>query len=356
MRPRTHLVVAAVLVLAAAALSQEPMHRGPHKGMRHGGMRGEGMHLGMFRALPEAFHSSKNPITPEKVELGRMLFFEKRLSAGRNVSCNSCHDLATFGVDNARVSTGHRGQRGNRNSPTVYNAAGQFVQFWDGRAADVEEQAKGPVLNPVEMAMPSAESVAAALQAIPGYHPLFARAFPGEENPVSFDNMARAIAAFERTLVTPSRWDRYLKGETAALSAAEKSGFEAFHDNGCVHCHAGVLIGGASYAELGAARPWADTRDPGRQGVTGQQRDRMVFKVPSLRNVEKTAPYFHDGSVATLEEAVRAMAKHQVGSDIESGEAARIVAWLRSLTGELPPGERIRKPALPPDAHIPGAE
>jgi cytochrome c peroxidase len=281
-----------------------------------------------------------------QVKLGRMLYYETRLSKGQDLSCNSCHDLEKYGVDGERTSEGHLKQRGDRNSPTVYNAAAHFVQFWDGRAPDVEAQAKGPVLNPVEMAMPGEQAVVAVLESIPEYVTAFQQAVPGEQKPVSYDNMAKAIGAFERGLMTPSRWDKFLGGDTAALTAAEQGGARTFINAGCGSCHAGALLGGHIYQKIGAMRPYPDTSDPGRFKVTKAERDRMMFKVPSLRNVAKTAPYFHNGKIGGLEQAVAEMAVYQLGRQMTADEVASIVTFLNTLTGEIP-AEYIRKPELP---------
>jgi cytochrome c peroxidase len=281
-----------------------------------------------------------------QVKLGRMLFYDARLSKGQDISCNSCHDLEKYGVDGEPTSDGHKGQRGDRNSPTVYNAAAHFVQFWDGRAEDVEAQAKGPVLNPIEMAMPGEQAVVAVLEAIPEYVAAFQEAFPGEAKPVSYDNMAKAIGAFERGLVTPSRWDKFLNGDQGALTAEEQSGARKFIAAGCGTCHAGALLGGHIYQKIGAMRPYPDTSDPGRFKVTKVERDRMLFKVPSLRNVAKTAPYFHNGKIGGLEQAVAEMSEYQLGRQMTADEVASIVTFLNSLTGEIP-AEYIRKPELP---------
>jgi cytochrome c peroxidase len=302
--------------------------------------------LAAFGALPERFENPANPITPAKVALGKQLYFDPRLSKNHDVSCNSCHDLAMGGVDGKPTSPGHKGQLGGRNSPTSLNAAGHFVQFWDGRAADVEAQAKGPVLNPGEMAMPSAAAVEKVLASILGYVTAFKEAFPESKKP-TFDDMALAIAAFERTLVTPSRWDRYLGGDKAALTAEEKAGFNTFVETGCISCHTGALVGGGMYQKAGLVKPWPNQKDQGRFDLTKVEADKMFFKVPSLRNIEKTAPYFHDGSVATLPEAVKTMASHQLGKELGEPEVAGIVAWLKTLTGELAPGVGD-KPELPP--------
>jgi len=292
--------------------------------------------------MPDA----KNPITEATVALGRMLYYETRLSKNHDVSCNTCHPLDDYGADRQPVSDGHRKQTGTCNAPTVYNAAGHFVQFWDGRAPDVEEQAKGPVLNPVEMAMPSEKAVVAVLRSMPEYVAAFRKAFPGAKDPVGYDQMARAIGAFERKLVTPSRWDKFLQGDRAALTDAEKAGFNKFLEVGCATCHAGTHLGANSFQKLGQVKPWSHTADLGRYAVTRQDADKMVFKVPSLRNIEKTAPYYHDGSVKTLEEAVRLMAEHQNGRLLVQAEVESIVAWLKTLTGPIPQ-DYIKPPALP---------
>jgi cytochrome c peroxidase len=300
-----------------------------------------------FAPLPNAMESPANPITPAKVELGRMLYYEPRLSKNQKISCNSCHGLSTFGVDNEPTSDGHKGQRGDRNSPTVYNAAGHVAQFWDGRAGTVEEQAKGPVLNPVEMAMPSEKHVIAVLTSMPEYVAAFQKAFPGEAKPVTYDNFAKAVGAFERNLVTPSRWDQYLKGDKNALTEQEKQGFLKFSDTGCAACHSGAYVGGSLYQKLGVAKPWPDAKDPGRFNVTKNERDRLMFKVPSLRNIEKTGPYLHNGQVATLEEAIRLMAEYEVGKSLAPADVAAIATWLKTLTGTIP-ADYIREPKLPP--------
>ncbi len=316
-------------------------------GPRHGRMMGGrmGMMHG-FRPLPASFENETNPATQAKVELGRMLYFEKRLSKSGQFSCNSCHDLATYGVDNQPTSTGHNGQKGSRNSPTVYNAAGEFAQFWDGRAQTVEEQAKGPMLNPVEMALVSGDEAAAILKRYPEYVRRFREAFPGEADAVTFDNAARAIGAFERKLVTPSKWDRFLKGDQDALTEQERMGFHTFMHTGCASCHSGTLVGGGSFQKLGAEKAYPDSSDTGRHQVTKNAQDRMMFKVPSLRNVEKTGPYFHNGKVGKLEEAVAQMAEYQLGTKLKQEEVESIVAWLKTLTG-APPAELIREPKLP---------
>jgi len=301
---------------------------------------------GVFGRLPAEASNPANPVTDAKVALGRTLYYDARLSKNHDVSCNSCHLLGSFGVDGEPTSPGHRGQRGERNSPTVYNAALHVAQFWDGRAADVEEQAKGPVLNPVEMAMPSEAAVVAVLQSIPGYAPLFEAAFPEDAQPISYDNMARAIGAFERRLMTPSAFDAFLAGNDAALTDAQVAGAVAFMDTGCISCHMGPAIGGSLYRKLGLVNPYA-TEDPGREKVTGDPADRHVFKVPGLRNVARTGPWLHDGSVASLDQVISIMAEHQLGRSLDPDQGADIRAFLESLTGTLETA-LIAPPTLPP--------
>lgn len=294
--------------------------------------------LPAFGPLPATMESKDNPLTPAKIALGRVLYSERRLSASNELSCASCHALDKFGVDGEQTSEGHKKQRGARNSPTVYNAAGHFAQFWDGRAKTVEEQAKGPITNPIEMAMTDEKAVVAELKKIKAYEPQFKSAFPEDKDPITMDNIAKAIGAFERTLVTPSRWDAFLKGDKTALTEAEKAGFKKFTSVGCNTCHAGPYVGGQSFQKLGLAKPWPKTDDLGRYLVTKQDADKMFFKIPSLRNVAKTAPYFHDGSVATLDEAITLMGKHQLGVDLSVADVTSIAAFLGALTGELPKG------------------
>jgi cytochrome c peroxidase len=303
--------------------------------------------LTAFAPLPVDVPAAGGAATDDLVALGKMLYFEPRLSKSQKISCNSCHDLATYGVDNQPTSDGHKGQLGDRNSPTVFNAAAHFVQFWDGRAADVEEQAKGPVLNPVEMAMPAEPVVVRVIESIPEYVALFTRAFPNDKRPVSYDNMAKAIGAFERKLMTPSRWDQFLKGDHSALTPEEQAGFKTFVAVGCKTCHAGALLGGSFYQKLGVAKEFPRSADPGRAKLTRNDADRGVFKVPSLRNIEKTGPYFHDGQTPDLDQAVRDMGEYQLGRPLTAEETKQIIDFLRVLTGTIDP-ELTRPPTLPP--------
>ncbi len=311
----------------------------------------------VFGALPSEVASEANPVTEAKVKLGRMLYYDTRLSKSQQFSCNSCHQLDNFGVDGEPTSPGHGDARGNRNSPTVYNAALHLAQFWDGREPDVEAQAKGPILNPVEMAMPSEEAVVALLKTVPGYPPLFAEAFPGEDDPVSYDNLARAIGAFERRLLTPAPIDRFAAGDGdgSTLSEAQKRGLRSFLEIGCQTCHLGAAIGGGQYQKLGLIHPY-ETADRGRAALTGNEAELHVFKVPSLRNVEKTGPWFHDGSLTSLAEAVRVMAWHQRGVELSEGQIEEIVSFLGALTGEVD-ADYVAVPELPASsAETPGPD
>ena len=302
--------------------------------------------LQMFAPLPAVMSTADNPITDAKVTLGRTLYYDARLSANQKISCNTCHPLDAYGAESKSVSTGFKRQQGKRNAPTVYNAAGHFVQFWDGRAPSVEEQAKGPVTNPVEMAMPSNTATVEVIKSMPEYVALFQSAFPGDKDPVTYNNMALAIGAFERGLVTPSRWDAFLKGDQSALTDAQKKGFNTFAATGCQWCHAGAYVGGASYQKLGVVKPWPKQDDQGVYQLTKDDVDKMVFKVPSLRNIKKTGPYFHDGSVAKLDEAIRNMAVHQRGVNLTDAQVKSIEAWMDSLTGQIPL-DYIKAPELP---------
>ena len=289
-----------------------------------------------------------NQATPAKITLGKMLFFDPRLSASHAISCNSCHNMGLGGADGQSTSLGHRWQHGGRNAPTVLNSVFNTAQFWDGRAKDLEQQAGGPIINPVEMASPEAH-IAAQLASIPGYHKLFADAFPGEKNPVTSANVQKAIANFEATLITPNApFDRFLKGQTAALTPVQKEGLALFMDKGCSACHNGVNIGGNRYAPFGVAeKPGAEllpAGDLGRFTVTNTSSDKYVYKVPTLRNVALTAPYFHTGKVWDLRQAVAIMGSSQLGTQLTGAEIDKITAFLESLTGEQP---NIVYPLLP---------
>ncbi|MFN7926503.1 MAG: cytochrome-c peroxidase [Blastocatellia bacterium] len=302
-----------------------------------------------FSVLPaQAPELKNNPLTPAKIELGKLLFFDPRLSSTGTVSCNSCHNVAKSGVDNREVSLGVNGLTGTRNSPTVFNAVFNVAQFWDGRAKDLQEQAKGPIQNPVEMNNAPAQ-VVQTLRAIPTYANLFQTAFPNEVEPLTFDNLAKAIAAFEATLLTPSaRFDQYLAGNEAALNEQEQRGLSLFISKDCASCHKGVNLGGLSYHRFGVAKKPAPEilppADKGRHAVTHLASDEYVFRAPSLRNVELTAPYFHSGKVWELKEAITVMTNAQLGIKLKDKEIEDIAAFLKTLTGVLP---KIEAPTLP---------
>ncbi|ABX49816.1 cytochrome-c peroxidase [Shewanella baltica] len=281
---------------------------------------------------------------PEKVELGKMLFFEPRLSKSGYISCNSCHNLATGGVDALPTSVGHNWQQGPINSPTVLNANYMLAQFWDGRASDLQAQAAGPIENPKEMGYSHALATQ-TIASMPAYRAHFAKVY-GDEN-VTIDRLTDAISTFEKTLVTPnSPFDQYLLGKQDAISVDAKAGYQLFKSKGCVSCHNGPAVGGTMYMKMGLIKPF-HTNNPaeGRIAVTGKEADKFVFKVPTLRNIELTYPYFHDGSVWTLEEAVNTMADIQLGQKLSDKENLEMVAFLVSLTGDQP---QITLPILPP--------
>lgn len=308
--------------------------------------------LSFFGVLPSSAENEDNILSDIKVTLGKKLFHDPRLSKSSFISCNSCHNLATYGVDNLPTSVGHNWQLGNRNAPTVLNAAFHTTQFWDGRAADVEEQATMPIMNPIEMAIPHEEISTERIASIKEYVEMFAEAFPGEEQPVTLTNIGRAIAAFERTLITPSRFDQYMQGDTEALNEQEKRGLTAFIAANCQTCHMTPLLGGHIYQKFGVMKDYweltgSTIKDVGRSEITKNENEKYFFKVPSLRNVTRTYPYFHDGSVWDLKEAVSIMNELQFGKKLGDQELDDIVAFLGTLTGELPEHARIL-PILPP--------
>ncbi|ALJ03955.1 cytochrome C peroxidase [Pseudalgibacter alginicilyticus] len=295
----------------------------------------------LFGTLPIQADNPENEITEEKVALGQKLYFDNRLSKDNTQSCNTCHNLKTFGVDNLSTSPGNNGGLGTRNSPTVLNAALHTDQFWDGREPDVEAQAGGPILNPVEMAMPSEEIVVERLLEDADYLEMFGLAFPADQEPISYKNIQKAIGAFERKLITPSRFDDFLAGDLESLNEKELYGLQIFMDNGCTACHSGNALGGNVHQKFGLFDDyWHHTKseniDKGKFEVTNNEGDKYIFKSPSLRNIAKTYPYFHDGSVHDLEDAVAIMGKIQLNKDFTAEELEAMVAFLNSLTGELP--------------------
>ncbi len=303
--------------------------------------------LGLFQPLPEVAENAENPVTKEKTDLGRMLYYDERLSMNRSVSCNTCHALDDFGDDGLALAKGIHDHIAPRSSPTVYNSAIQVAQFWDGRAKDVEEQALGPVLAGGEMGMPDADYVVKVLKTIPGYVDAFKKAFPGDEDPVTFVNMGKAIGAFERLLQTPAPWDDFLKGDDSALTNKQKHGLNVFLTTGCATCHNGMGVGGHMFQKRGLVKEWP-TEDLGRYSVTKNEAEKYFFKVPILRNVVETGPYLHDGSAETIEEVVSQMAEYQLGRELSDEDVDAIVDFLGALTGTIDE-KIIAKPELPAD-------
>jgi cytochrome c peroxidase len=295
----------------------------------------------MFAVLPTSAPNPENALTPEKIALGKTLYYDKRLSKDQTQSCNTCHDIANYGVDNEPTSKGDNGGLGTRNSPTVFNAALHVAQFWDGRNKDVEEQAGGPILNPVEMAIPDEAFIIDRLKKVDEYQTMFAAAYPDDNDPFTYKNLTWAIGAFERTLLTPSKFDKYLAGDDKALSVAELKGMKTYVDVGCTTCHAGPLLGGTLFMKFGLTVNYWDLThsaviDSGKYVETHNPADMFVFKSMPLRNIEKTAPYFHDGSVAGLEDAVKIMAKTELNRELTDEQVADITTFLKTLTGDIP--------------------
>lgn len=313
-----------------------------------------------FEALPDAPPTpADNVMSAAKVELGKQLFFDPRLSVDGTVSCNSCHNVMSSGTDNRAVSVGVDGQKGGRSAPTVWNAAFLSVQFWDGRANTLEDQAKGPILNPIEMGMPDHRTAVRRIENLPGYVAQFESVFGGAR-PVSYDNIAKAIAAYERTLITPnSPFDRFQRGDQAALTAEAQRGMKLVEEVGCTGCHNGPNFAGPAlptgqgffqkfpiYTRNEYVKKYNLADDKGRFTLTKNPDDRNFWRVPMWRNIALTAPYFHNGSVKTLPDAVRVMAKTQLNKDLTTDEVSDIVAFLNSLTGEFPAQTLPRLPDI----------
>ncbi len=305
---------------------------------------------GLFQPIPLKPPAIKDvPATPAMVDLGKALYFDPRLSQSHNISCNTCHQVGLGGVDMLPTSIGHKWQRGGRNAPTVLNAVFNATQFWDGRAADLKAQAGGPIQNPIEMGI-THEHAIEMLKGIPGYAKPFEAAFPADKDRITMANVVTAIAAFEATLITPNApFDKYLRGDANALTAEQKDGLKIFMEKGCAGCHAGINVGGQMYAPFGVIeKPGADflpPADKGRFEVTKTVSDEYVFRVPPLRNIELTPPYFHTGKSWDLRQAVAVMGTSQLGQTLTDDEVSKITAYLKSLTGEQP---QVTYPILPP--------
>jgi cytochrome c peroxidase len=310
-----------------------------------------------WEALPDVAPApADNPTTAAKVALGKMLYMDPRFSSTGTVSCNSCHNVMEGGDDSRTFSMGVHGKTGGRNAPTVWNSAFHSVQFWDGRADLLEDQAKGPVTNPVEMGVSEIEQAMDKVRAIPGYKAYFVEAF-GEDS-MTVDNAAKAVAAFERTLITPnSAYDKYVKGDKKAMTSQQIRGMETFASSGCVSCHSGAAFNGPkmefgqgfyakfpTFADNEYNEKYNLSADKGREEATGKAADAHMYRVTTLRNITDTAPYFHNGSVNDLSEAVRIMAKTQLNKDLSDSSVEDIVAFLAALTGEYP---EIMMPRLP---------
>ena len=311
----------------------------------------------VFQPLPKTMATEEFPTPEDRVQLGRMLFFDPRMTVDGNMSCSTCHQPAFYGTDALPTSIGIRGRPHPRHAPTILNAAVQFVIYWRGDRVNLEDQAFQAQTSPITGGQSDHQAVVDRVNQLPGYPPLFEKAFPGEARPVTPENIAKAIGAFERTLVTPSPFDTYLAGNVNALSPAARAGLAKFIGTGCVACHDGVGVGGGKYAKFGVVEDyWTATGsrqiDKGRVEVTSDPGDLHVFRVASLRNVAMNGPYFHDGSVANLPDAVKIMARVQLGKELGAADTSDIVAFLASLTGELP-AAYATVPALPPGSVIP---
>lgn len=311
----------------------------------------------VFQPLPADAATAQRPITAERVALGHALFFEPRVSIDNRISCANCHLPSFYGAEPLPLSIGLQGKVLPRNTPTIFNTALQFVQHYGGNRSDVEDQAVRAVLSPFAYGHPNLEAGEAKLRTLTGYRPMFEKAFPGEADPMTLKNWGLAIGAYERVLLTPAPFDRYLNGDTRSIGEQAKRGLDKFMAAGCAGCHGGVVLGGTAYQKFGITQDyWTLTGskpndvhkgiDPGREWDTKNAADRFMFKVQQLRNVAVTPPYFHDGSVARLDDAVRIMGKAQLGRDLPAADVADIVAFLETLTGEVPP-QFVRAPVLP---------
>jgi cytochrome c peroxidase len=302
--------------------------------------------LAVFAPLPESIERPDNLLSADKVALGRMLWFDPRLSKGQDVSCNTCHDVTNAGADDLPVSVGTKKTKGKRNAPTIFNAAGAFAQGWDARWSLIEEAVVPHAAEPSVMAADE-KRLLDTVSSIPVYVAAFKKAFPEAKGALTADTLSKAIGAYTRKLLTPARWDKFLAGDQSTLTDDEKAGLGVFMDANCTTCHAGKYVGAVQNQKLGIAKPWPTSTDTGRFEVTKQEVDRFVFKVPTLRNVTKTAPYLHDGSISHLDEVTKLMSRHQVGKELTDAQARSILTFLGALTGE-PPKDLVTKPDLPP--------
>jgi len=293
-----------------------------------------------FGPLPQHLLDPKIGENAQKIALGKKLYYEKQISVDGDISCNTCHKLDKFGVDQEKTSLGHNEQRGQRNTPSVYNSGLSIAQSWDGGAKNLAEQAKLSILDQTKMAMPDEFEVLSRLKVMDGYQEMFEKAFPRKSRAMTLQTLAESIAAFEMNLLTPGRFDEYLRGKKNALTFDELEGLRVFSQVGCISCHNGPAVGSALYQKIGLEIPY-DTEDEGRFKVTNNPEDKYFFKVPSLRNITMTAPYFHDGKIKTLKEAITLMGNHQLGVELKPAEVEAIEIFLGSLKGEIPENSKM---------------
>jgi cytochrome c peroxidase len=343
-RTLTTLLAAALITAACEEKKVEEKPAAPKGSASTTGAESKGTKidqamLAVFAPLPPASTEA------DKIALGKMLFFENRLSKAQDVSCNSCHALDKSGTDGKKLSEGTKKQPMARNTPTVFAAAAQFKQGWDGRWKDVEEASTVHITDPKIMAMADEKAVATVLASMPEYADAFKKAFPGDKD-ITLANVGKALGAFQRTLYFPTKWDKYLAGDKTAMSDDELKGLKTFLDTGCQTCHQGPGVGGSLMQKLGLVKPWPDQKDQGAFDTTKQEPDKMMFKVATLRQIEKTGPYLHDGSVDALDKVVTMMADHQLGKQLADDQVKSIVTFLKALTVE-PPADAIKAPTLP---------
>jgi cytochrome c peroxidase len=340
------------LALAAAGCEQEPVHHTQKhvapETAAPAGFQVDSAKLSLYAVLPDKADSSANLSSDEKVSLGHQLFDDPRLSSGQDLACSTCHDPTKAGADGTDFSVGHGKKKLGRNTPTVFNSALATSEFWDGRSETVEDATRAILLDPAVMAT-TEQRLLDTLKSIPQYVDAFKKAYPDATDPVTLAGVTNALAAYTRKLLTPSRWDKFMKGDKTAITDDEKKGFTKFVDVGCPTCHVGPLVGATMFQKLGKEKPWPNQSDKGRAAVTKSPSDDMMFKVMSLRNVEHTAPYFHDATGKSLEEAVKTMASYQLAKDLPDDDVKAIVVWLKTLSGDLP-ADLAKKPELFPSS------